>query len=107
MIDNEVAALVLLLAAAAGAVAFSLRYASEWTTAFAFLLIYAALALAAWKTAAQFNLAATTIIAAGLALLVWRLAWDRLLMLGALATWAVLGTWVVVSTSLIEPSICK
>jgi hypothetical protein len=95
LIDSPLAAILLMLAAAGGAVGFSLRYRSEWTTTFAFLLIYLTLGIAAWQTDAVFNLAATTIVSAGLAFLVWRAGWDRLLALGLAASWFVLSLWLV------------
>ena len=58
-----------LLVAAAAAVAFSLRYRSEWTTLASFLLIFLALLLAALELDARFNLAATAVVAVALAAL--------------------------------------
>ncbi|MBI5508858.1 MAG: DUF2339 domain-containing protein [Deltaproteobacteria bacterium] len=98
LIDSEAFAVTLLLAAGGLAVALSLRYRHEWTTTLSFLLIFLALGIAAAKTDATFNLVATTTVAAALAFLVWRLAWDRLLALGVAATWVTLGCWLLPNT---------
>jgi len=97
ILDSEPVAIFAMLVAASGAVGFSLRYASEWTTTFAFFLIYMALGLAGWKTDASFNLVSTAIVAAGLSLLAWIKGWERLLTLGIFATWLVLAAWIVPS----------
>jgi hypothetical protein len=91
VIDSTPTAVLLLLAVAAGAVAFSLRYRQEWTTAFAFLLIFLSLGLAAVELQAPFTRPAVFVAAAALGFLAWRMAWARLLGLGALASWACLG----------------
>lgn len=84
-------AVALLMAVAAGAVLFSLRYKQEWTTAFAFLLIYLSLGMAAVELQAPFTLPAALVASGALGYLAWRMGWARLLGLGALASWACLG----------------
>lgn len=90
---HDAAAVTALLAVAAAAVAFSLRYRSEWTTTSAFLLIFLGLALAAWKLQAGYNLSAALVTTLAMAVLVWRTGWARLLGLGLPATWIMLACW--------------
>ncbi|MBI3130873.1 MAG: DUF2339 domain-containing protein [Acidobacteria bacterium] len=91
VIQSTPAAVALLMAVAAGAVLFSLRYKQEWTTAFAFLLIYLSLGMAAVELQAPFTLPAALVASAALGYLAWHMGWARLLGLGALASWACLG----------------
>lgn len=88
-------AILLLLATAVAAVGFSLRYRREWTTVFAFLLIYVTLGVAAWLHLASFNLLATAICAGAVATLAWRRNWMRLLAVGCTAGWATLALWLL------------
>ncbi len=98
IIESPPVAVLVLLAAASAAVGFSLRYKNEWTTTFAFLLIFLSLGIAAANTDATFNLVATAIVAVGLAFLGLRLGWDRLLGLGTAATWVTLALWLLPNT---------
>lgn len=95
VIDSRLVASLLLLAVATAAVAFSLRYRSEWTTTATFLLIFLALTVAAFELEPTFNLAAATIVAIAIAILAWRLEWSRLLGLGVPATWLTLAVALV------------
>lgn len=95
VVESPLAAALALLAAGGAAVVFSLRYRHEWTTAASFLLIFLSLFIAAAQLDAAFNLLATTVVAAGLSLLAWRMAWDRLLAVGIPATWLVASVWLL------------
>jgi len=95
ILTDKLAALAALILAAGAAVAFSLRYRNEWTTTSAFLLIFLSLFIAASDGQPAFNLAATLIVAAGMAILIWRTGWMRLLALGVPATWIALAAWTL------------
>lgn len=95
VVESAAVAVVALLVVAGAAVGFSLRYREEWTTCASYLLIYLALFLAAVQLEAVFNLVATAIVAVSLAVLAWRMGWDRLLALGTPATWAVVAAWLL------------
>jgi hypothetical protein len=91
VIDSTPLALMLLMTVAAGAVLFSLRYRQEWTTAFAFLLIYLSLGMAAVELQTPFTLPAALVASTALGYLGWQMGWARLLGLGAIASWGCLG----------------
>jgi hypothetical protein len=91
VIQSTPVAVALMMAVAAGAVIFSLRYHREWTTVFAFFLIYLSLGAAAMELQAPFTLPAVLIASAALGFLSWQKGWFHLLGLGALASWACLG----------------
>ncbi len=95
VIHSTPVAVALLMAVATGAVLFSLRYKQEWTTAFAFLLIYLSLGMAAVELQAPFTLPAALVASAALGYLAWHMGWARLLGLGALASWGCLGLGAV------------
>ncbi len=95
VIDSPLLAMILLAAAAAFAVVFSLRYRNEWTTVFAFLLIHLTSAIAAWQGLATFNLVSTAVIAIAIATLYWKQHWEKLLAVGLVATWSTLAMWLV------------
>ena len=82
IVESGELAVLLLLAVAAGTVGFSLRYRNEWTTAFAFLLIFLSLGLAAFEVEPLFNVTATAIAAAALAAIAWQRRWQFLYVLG-------------------------
>jgi len=95
VIDSRFWGILLLLAVASAAVGFSLRYRSEWTTTSSFLLIFLALAFAGFELEMGFNLVAAVIVAVALAGLSAGLGWEKLLALGAPATWATLAVALV------------
>lgn len=94
VIENSMLAVLAMVLMASAAAAHSLRYRHEWTTAFAFLLIFVSLALSAWEQQAVFNLVATVtavVAANGLAL---RFRWSRHMMVNNLAGWLCALIWV-------------
>jgi len=95
VIDSDVEGIGLLLGVAGAAVAFSLRYESEWTTVSAFGLAFGALALAATAPDAPYNLSATAIVGAAVAVVSARRSWRLLFVSGTVASWLTLAAWIV------------
>jgi uncharacterized membrane protein len=95
VLDSDVVGIGWLLAVAGAAVVFSLRYRSEWTTISAFGLAFAALGLAAAAPNPPYNLSATAIVGAAVAIVAALRHWRRLHVLGAFASWIALAVWMV------------
>ena len=94
VISSLGAGIALMLVVGASAVVFSFRYRHEWTTASAFLLALVTLFIAAVEPNALYNVVATTIVGAGIALVSWRMNWHRMLAIGASATWFTVLVWL-------------
>ncbi len=90
VLDSDIAGVGLLLVVAGAAIAFSLRYESEWTTISAFGLAFGALALAAAAPNAPYNLSATAIVGGAVAVVAARRRWRLLFITGTLASWTAL-----------------
>jgi hypothetical protein len=95
VLDSDIAGVGLLLVVAGAAIAFSLRYESEWTTISAFGLAFGALALAAAAPNAPYNLSATAIVGGAVAVVAARRRWRLLFITGTLASWTALAVWIV------------
>ncbi len=96
VIENPIVAVLAMVLAAVLAVIHSLKYRNEWTTAFAFLLIFLSLGLSAWEQQAIFNLVATVtavVAANGLAL---KMRWSRLQLVAHLAGWICATLWILI-----------
>ncbi|MCB9399538.1 MAG: DUF2339 domain-containing protein [Acidobacteria bacterium] len=99
LIQSPFLGILLLLATASACVAFSLRYKKEWTTFFAYLLIFASLLVAVWELETGLHLAGLAIAATSLYALCYHFHWSRLYLLGSLASWlsmAYMVEWAVV-----------
>lgn len=99
IIESPLGGVALLLLTAAAAVAFSLRYRSEWTTIAAFALIDLSLIAAVWFTDATFHLPAAAVVAVAASALAQRLGWWRLLLLASMSTWVAMGGGMAVAWS--------
>ena len=92
VIDNPLAAAIVLIVVAAGMILHSLRYRSQVVTGLAYFAAFAALGV---TPVAAFSVVALVPLAASLLYLAWRFEWFELALFGVIATY---GTCVSKST---------
>lgn len=91
VIDNQMAAMGLLMAVAAGMIVHSLKYRSQLLTTFAYILAYAAI----WINNIDFNsLLAIVPLALSLVVLQIRFKWETLPLAGQLLSYGLYGAWM-------------
>ena len=84
VIDNPIAAAVILIAVAAGMILHSLRYGSQVVTGLAYFAAFAALAV---TPVAAFSVIALVPLAASLLYVAWRFEWFQMALFGLIATY--------------------